>query len=564
VKDYRIVIGINALNGRPVFLTGKDRQSHMHIIGTTGAGKSKLMEYLMRCDADLGNGACLIDRHGSSYQSTLKYLVRMRRNKKVILIDPNDEEWAVGLNYLEYDPEIRTPSSHASEVMKGIAKVFGGENTDIMPQLQRWERNALIPLTTSRLTLIELSQFIDPADGRFRQFILQKCENAELLAEWQRFDNSTKPQKEDNANPIFNRCNKFAIGEVRRIFGQINSTIDFREAMDTGKIILCNLSSNKFSEEEKKMLGIVLIDKIVQAGLSRVNIPEAKRRPFFFYLDEFEYFVSDDIAKALWELRKFKVFLILAHQELEQLRDESRKVYSAVRAETDIKVAFRVSAEDAELLVRDYFPDGYDTQIKRVIEQTKFWPRETTREVETEIENWSDSEFDSWGGGGSSGATRIPIPLFMDLGEGQQTAAYQEVSTSSFSRGDGSNFGGGFTHSTVPFYEYIPFKEVSSVQDYTPEELTRKYIAWLQLQLNRHAQIKIGQKRTVPIITPLVIDIIVRKKDIESLKRMVYSLYARLAREVDGMLVERRIWSLKEIEMMEVALYPTLEKMKHK
>ena len=85
-----IIAGINALNGKPVFLTEKDRLAHTHIIGTTGAGKSKFMEYLMREDADLGNGFCLIDPHGDLYDGVLKYLVRKRLDKKVIIIDPND------------------------------------------------------------------------------------------------------------------------------------------------------------------------------------------------------------------------------------------------------------------------------------------------------------------------------------------------------------------------------------------------------------------------------------------------------------------------------------------
>ncbi|MBM3303108.1 MAG: DUF87 domain-containing protein, partial [Deltaproteobacteria bacterium] len=152
MKSDDMLIGTNVLNDQPVYLSDKDRSTHTHIIGTSGAGKSKLMEHMIRSDIDRGNGLCLIDPHGDLYRETMEYATRKRLDRKVIPIDPNDEAWAVGINYLEYDPNLRSSTSHASEVMNGIAKVFGGENPDIAPRLQRWMRNALIPLIERQLT----------------------------------------------------------------------------------------------------------------------------------------------------------------------------------------------------------------------------------------------------------------------------------------------------------------------------------------------------------------------------------------------------------------------------
>jgi hypothetical protein len=259
--------------------------------------------------------------------------------------------------------------------MKGIAKVFGGEDTDTLPRLQRWERNALIPLIEKRLTLVELSGFVDPERSFLRKIVLEEFNRYEVLDEWERFDNAPKRDRETYIESILNRANKFAVSDVRRIFGQMTSTVNFRKAMDEGKIILCNLACGKLSQEEQKMLGIVIVDKITQAGKSRSNIPEERRRPFFFYLDEFQNFVSDDIARALQELRKFKVFFTLAHQELEQLMDDSKKVYSAVLAEPEIKISFRLSREDAEIMAREMFTGKIrGDQIKNMLKQTKFRP----------------------------------------------------------------------------------------------------------------------------------------------------------------------------------------------
>ncbi|RLG54090.1 MAG: hypothetical protein DRN95_08950, partial [Candidatus Hydrothermarchaeota archaeon] len=321
----------------------------------------------------------------------------------------------------------------------------------------------------------------------------------------------------------------------------------------------CNLASNKLSQEEQRMLGVVIVDKIVQAAKSRVDIPERKRRPFYFYLDEFGQFVSEDIARALQELRKFKVFLVLAHQELEQLRQESPKVYSAVMGEPQVRISFRISREDAEIMAKEMFTGKIKPKVKRVIRQTKFWPKETTREIYTESETWAEGESSIYSTGESSskskGATYpeepiIPVPVFLE----PDKITYTEVSTSqamsSSSMGRSSIYGGGSSQSTVPWYEYIPFQEVSSVQDYTIEEIVEKYIAWIKTQPDRHAQLKIKQRPPIPIVTPFVKPVKVREKDIRTLKERVYRRYALKAEEVDRQIEQRREKFLKKAKAL--------------
>lgn len=557
-KKPQMLMGINVLNGAPVFLSEEDRAMHMHIPGTTGAGKSKLMEHMIRCDIDAGRGLILIDPHGDLYKSSLNYVVRRRLSDKTILIDPNDEEWAVGINYLEYDPDLRSATSHASEVMNGIAKVFGGEDTDVMPRLQRWERNALIPLIERTLTLTEVSRFVDPDSPYLRQLLLREVKNIEVLDEWERFAQVPRRDKESYVEAVFNRAHKFAASDnVRRMFGQIRSTVDLRKAMDKGMIVLCNLGCDKISQEEQRMLGVVVIDKLIQAGKSRMNIPRRLRRPFYAYLDEFGLYVSKDIARALQELRKFQVRFVLAHQELEQLREEDRAVYSAVMAEPQVRASFRVSREDAEILAKEMFTGWIEPYEKRRIEQTKFWPKETTRTIEMESESWAEGSFsgyaESAGEGDSSGTARgfggmnqIPFPVFLE----PDRVTISEVSVSSvmssFSSGSSSMQGGSRGSATVPWYEYKPFKEVSSIQDYTVEEIAEKYIAWVKRQEDRHMQLQIKQRKPKPITTPFVKDLPVRSKDIQRFKEEVYSQYALPAHEVDKMLEERRTAFLEE------------------
>ena len=384
---------------------------------------------------------------------------------------------------------------------------------DVMPRLQRWGRNALIPLIEKRLTVVELSQFVDPESSSIRRLILQQVENYEVIDEWKRFDQVPRRDRESYVEAVYNRANKFcASNNIRRIFGQEKSTIDFRKAMDEGKIILCNLASNKLSREEQDMLGVVICDKIVQAAKSRVDIPERRRRPFFFFLDEFGQYASEDIAIALQELRKFKVSFVLAHQELQQLEEDSRKLYSAVISEPQLKIAFRISRKDAEIMVGEFFTGKIrGDKEKRRIEQTKFWPKESTRVVEGDSDSWSEVESETKTG-----------------------------SSLDITRGESSIYAGGHTRSVVPFYEQIPFMEVSNINDYSIEEITEKFIAWLMNQPDRHAQMKVKQNPPIPIITPYVEQFQVRETDIMALKEKVYSRYALPAKEVDRMIEDRR------------------------
>ena len=182
-----MLIGKSNLDGKSIFISPEDRLNHIHILGTTGAGKSKLLEYMIGQDIDAHRGVCLVDPHGDLFKAILAYVTK-KRIKDVIIINPDDSNWSVGLNFLEHDTNVRSSTTHASEVMKGIAKVFGGENTDVLPRLQRWERNSLIPLIERHLTLVELASFADPTKPYYRKVVLEEIQRKgiarDVAAHW--------------------------------------------------------------------------------------------------------------------------------------------------------------------------------------------------------------------------------------------------------------------------------------------------------------------------------------------------------------------------------------------
>jgi type IV secretory pathway TraG/TraD family ATPase VirD4 len=127
-----------------------------------------------------------------------------------------------------------------------------------------------------------------------------------------------------------------------------------REVMDSGKVLLVNLSKGKIGEDTSMLLGSLIVTKIEQGALSRADIPEEKRRDFYLYIDEFHSFSTNSFADMLSTLRKFRVCLVAVQQYLEQV-DE--KTIASIFGNAGTIITFRVGARDAEYLAKEFYPD---------------------------------------------------------------------------------------------------------------------------------------------------------------------------------------------------------------
>ncbi len=141
---------------------------------------------------------------------------------------------------------------------------------------------------------------------------------------------------------------------IRNIIGQEESSIDIRKMMDNEKIIILNLSKGKIGEDASKLLGGLIITKIQLAAMSRVDIPESKRKDFYLYVDEFQNFATESFCNILSEARKYRLSLTLAHQYIAQMEEEVR---DAVFGNMGTIISFRVGAEDAEHLEKEFYPE---------------------------------------------------------------------------------------------------------------------------------------------------------------------------------------------------------------
>jgi hypothetical protein len=216
---------------------------------------------------------------------------------------------------------------------------------------------ALLELPNSTLLGV-LRMFAEPP---YRKKIVDNLKDPVIKAFWQNeFARYSQKLETEALAAIQNKVGQFVSNPlIRNILGQSRSTINMREIMDTGKIFIVNLSKGKMGEDNSALLGAMIISRLQLAAMSRVDIPEEKRRDFFMYVDEFQNFATDSFASILSEARKYHLSLTLAHQYIGQLvtNDGNTKVRDAVFGNVGTIITFRVGAADGEFLEKEFMPE---------------------------------------------------------------------------------------------------------------------------------------------------------------------------------------------------------------
>lgn len=353
-----LVMGFNEYRGAKtqIRLGDIDRRRHLYTIGQTGTGKSNFLQEMAKQDAREGRGFCFIDPHGDAIEDILT-AVPKERAEDVIVFNPADVERPFGLNMLEYDINHPEQKTFVINEMIGIfdqlydLKATGG------PMFEQYMRNAMLlimddPETGS--TLMEISKVL--ADEDFRKMKISRCKNPIVVDFWTKEAEKAGGEAAlANMVPyITSKLTTFISNDMMRpIIAQQKSTIDFKDIMNNKKILLINLSKGRIGEINARLLGMVVVGKILMSALSRVDIPEDQRVDFYLYLDEFQNVTTNSIAQILSEARKYKLVLILAHQFIAQLKEEISK---AVFGNVGSMVSFRIGPEDAEFMQKQFEP----------------------------------------------------------------------------------------------------------------------------------------------------------------------------------------------------------------
>ena len=331
-------------------LLRRDRSRHVYIIGQTGAGKSGLLELFALSDIFYNQGYCIIDPHGDFAINNLKFIPKNRIGD-VIYFNPADTSYPVAFNPLELSDPSRKPNV-CSEVIGVLKRMFGESWGPRLEHILRYTLLALLDRPST--TLLDISRMLTDKD--FRKETLDYCTDVTVLQFWKHeFGQWNEKQINESIAPVLNKVGAFTANPIiRNIVGQPHSSFDIRQIMDEGKILIVNLSKGLIGEDNASILGAFLVTKVQLAAMSRSDIPDIKdRRPFYLYVDEFQNFATDSFTVILSEARKYGLNLTVANQYIAQMTDSVR---DAVFGNVGTTISFRVSADDAPLLAKQFEP----------------------------------------------------------------------------------------------------------------------------------------------------------------------------------------------------------------
>lgn len=331
-----------------------DRRQHTYIIGKTGVGKTVLLKNMALQDIEQGEGVAIIDPHGEFVEEVLDSIPSHRIND-VVYFNPADTEYPISFNILEIsDPKYKhlVSSGLISVFTKIWANVWSARMEYILANC------ILALLDTPNTTLLGIPRIL--VDRDYRQKIVNNLKDPIVKSFWvNEYEEWSPTYRNEAIAPIQNKVGQFLNSSlIRNIVGQSKSTIDISEIMDSGKILLVNVSKGRIGEDNSALLGAILITKIQLAAMERVRVVEEKRKDFYLYVDEFQNFVTEAFANILSEARKYRLNLIIAHQYIGQLVTETTTaVRDAIFGNVGTLISFRIGAADAEFLEKEFFPE---------------------------------------------------------------------------------------------------------------------------------------------------------------------------------------------------------------
>src|SRR3989337_2790103 len=359
---------------KEVHISEDDRRRHVYIVGTTGTGKTELLQYMVMQDIKSGHGVAFIDPHGDAAEDILAQ-IPPDRAEAVIYFNPADSERPLGMNMLESQTE-QEKHFVATYIVGLMYKLYDPHKTGIIgPRFEHAIRNAMLTVMSEPgNTFVEVVRVL--TDSRFVQELLPKVSDPVVRRYWtDQIAQTADFHKSEVLDYIVSKFGRFVTNRLmRNIIGQSKSAFDIRKVMDEGKILLINLAKGRIGEENSNFLGLILVPRILMAAMSRQDVPEEERRDFYLYVDEFQNFATADFAQILSEARKYRLNLTVANQFIGQVEEE---IKNAVFGNVGTVISFRVGVTDANFLQHEFQPtftesdliniDRFNAYVKTVV-----------------------------------------------------------------------------------------------------------------------------------------------------------------------------------------------------
>lgn len=356
------------------------RFEHTHIVGGTGHGKTQLMQFLIYHDLIQGKddkrSVVVIDSQGDLIRtvSRLGLFAEPEYADRFVLVDPNDVEYPVCLNMFDfkrdrlsgYAPVDREKILNATIELYEyfFGALLGAELTQRQGLIFKYLARLLIEIPDATIhTLVDLMEHSE----RYRPYMEKLTGTARAFFATQFFERKFSETKKQILTRLWGVLSN---SSLERMFSHTRNKVDLFELMNQGKIVFINTAKDLLGQDGAAIFGRFFIALISQASIQRAAMPPHERRPAFVYIDEAQDYFDDSISHLLNQARKYRVGLVFAHQNLDQL---SAGLRSSVLASTTIKFAGGVSAKDANVLDSEFrCTSDFLLQQKKRKHQTEF------------------------------------------------------------------------------------------------------------------------------------------------------------------------------------------------
>lgn len=343
---------------KEIRLKFEDRFRHFYCIGQTGTGKSTTLLTMAKEDLKAGYGFCFIDPHGDFCEDLLSYFPKERIDD-LIYFNAADFNYPLWLNVFQVETE-EEKDVIISDLIDMFVAMYGHEIFG--PRIQDYFRNAAMCLMEQPDggTISEVVRLF--TDQAYQKIKVKNIKNP-VVRQWREKTYWSMWDKEKQEMiPYFQA--KFSpftdSGIVRNIVWQPKSSFNMDEAMQQNKIILVNLSKGLIGETNSQLIGRFLSTQIKVAALRRANMDISERKPFFLYIDEFQNYVSKSIESVLSEARKYRLWLSIAHQYIDQIKWDGKwwvDLSKAIFGNVGNIMSLKVGAPDAEFLEKEFAPE---------------------------------------------------------------------------------------------------------------------------------------------------------------------------------------------------------------
>jgi hypothetical protein len=318
--------------------------SHTVVAGPSGVGKSALLASAIAQDLAAGRGCLVLDGKGDLAGEILR-LVPESRRADVIVLDPSRPGPVPGLRVFGGgDPEF------SGDLILGVLRSIFIDSWGV--RSDKWLRAALVTAAQDPTATLADLPFLFSSDS-FRRKLTGRLTDPLLRATWEQFEALSPEGRAVQLGSPLNKINEL-IGRrvVRSVLAQNKPKWDMREALERGLVVIVSLSPGVIGAPASRLLAALVIHDLVLAVQARAQLPAAKRKPYFVYVDEPKVFADVNVPiDSLFELaRGLGVGMTLSAQSLTQLPEGLAR---AALTNAASLVAFRQNADDAKLLARE-------------------------------------------------------------------------------------------------------------------------------------------------------------------------------------------------------------------